>query len=144
MKKKHLLNVILAGVLSAALVVLVVCRALCPVLVLPGFGIPNLMLICLIALVLEHYLVRCESRCYLCVAFFSFLAFWLLPWAAAFTGGQQALLVGVKGAVVFTVTTFLFSSAQDRISTGPSAKAAPVAAAAGLYLASQCLMGIFR
>ena len=144
MKKKHLLNVILAGVLSATLVVLVVCRALCPVLVLPGFGIPNLMLICLIALVLEHYLVRCESRCYLCVAFFSFLAFWLLPWAAAFTGGQQALLVGVKGAVVFTVTTFLFSSAQDRISTGPSAKAAPVAAAAGLYLASQCLMGIFR
>ena len=144
MKKKHLLNVILAGVLSAALVVLVVCRALCPVLVLPGFGVPNLMLICLVALVLEHYLVRCENRCYICVAFFSFLAFWLLPWAAAFTGGLQALLVGVKGAAVFTVTTFLFSSAQDRISTGPSAKAAPVAAAAGLYLASQCLMGMFR
>ena len=144
MKKKHLLNVILAGVLSAALVVLVVCRALCPVLVLPGFGVPNLVLICLIALVLEHYLVRCESRCYICVAVFSFLSFWLLPWAAAFTGGLQALLVGVKGAVVFTVTTFLFSSAQDRISTGPSAKAAPVAAAAGLYLASQCLMGMFR
>ena len=142
--KTYTLNTVLAAVVGVALAIAVLVRTFLPLVIMPVLSIPNLVGISLIALVLEHYLVRCESRCYLCVAFFSFLAFWLLSWAAAFTGGQQALLVGVKGAVVFTVTTFLFSSAQDRISTGPSAKAAPVAAAAGLYLASQCLMGIFR
>lgn len=144
MQKKYLLNVILAGVLSAALTVLAVCRTLCPVLVLPGFDLPNLVLVGLLALVLEHYFVRSEERCYYCAAVFSFLSFWLLPMAAGFTAGSGALLVGLKGCAAFTLSAWLFRSAQDRIATGPEAKAAPVAAALGLYLASQCLMGMFR
>ena len=55
----------------------------------------------------------------------------------------DALWLGVKGCVTFTVTTWLFTSMADRISTGPSAKLAPVVSAVGLYLASQCLMGMF-
>jgi len=39
--------------------------------------------------------------------------------------------------------TWLFSSIQDRLSTGPAAKAAPVVSAFGLYLAIQGLMGMF-
>ena len=58
----------------------------------------------------------------------------------AFSGYQDA---GIKGAVVFTATTWLFSSMQERISTGPQAKFAPVMSAVGLYLASQCFMGMF-
>lgn len=144
MQKKYLLNVILPGILSAVLTVLVVCRTLCPVLVLPKADLPNLVLVGLLALVAEHYLVRSEERCFLCAAVFSFLSFWLLPMAAGFTAGSGALLLGVKGCVAFTVSAWLFRSAQDRIATGPKAKAAPVAAALGLYLASQCLMGMFR
>ena len=56
---------------------------------------------------------------------------------------MDALKLGALGGVVFTVTTWLFTSITDRISTGPEAKAAPVMSAFGLYLAAQALMGMF-
>lgn len=52
-----------------------------------------------------------------------------------------ALLAAV-GGVVFAVTAWLFASCQERISSGPAAKAAPVLSALCLYLASQCFAGI--
>ena len=141
--KKYMLNTFLAVVFTIALLVLVIARAICPVLVFPGFGIPNLVLISLIALVLDHYLVKDAPRCYICIPVFAFLAFALLPYCAGFAALSDALWLGVKGCITFTVTTWLFTSMADRISTGPSAKLAPVMSAVGLYLASQCLMGMF-
>ena len=55
----------------------------------------------------------------------------------------EGLALGIKGCVTFTVTTWLFTSMADRISTGPSAKLAPIMSAMGLYLASQIFMGMF-
>ena len=52
------------------------------------------------------------------------------------------LKLGVAGGIIFTAMTWLFSSVQDRLSTGPAAKAAPVVSAFGLYLAIQALMGM--
>jgi hypothetical protein len=43
---------------------------------------------------------------------------------------------------VFTVTTLLYTSMADRMSSGPAAKAAPVMSALGLYLAVQVLCGM--
>ena len=40
------------------------------------------------------------------------------------------------------MTAWLFTTVQERLSSGPSCKAAPVVSAFGLYLASQCFMGI--
>ncbi|MBE6922058.1 MAG: hypothetical protein E7465_02595 [Ruminococcaceae bacterium] len=141
--KKYMLNTLLAVVFTIALLVLVIARAICPVLVFPGFGIPNLVLISLIALVVDHYIVKDAPRCYICIPVFAFLSFALLPYAAGFAALSDALWLGVKGCITFTVTTWLFTSMADRISTGPSAKLAPVVSAVGLYLASQCLMGMF-
>jgi len=141
--KKYMLNTLLTVVFTIALLVLVVARAICPVLVFPGFGIPNLVLISLIALVVDHYIVKDAPRCYICIPVFAFLSFALLPYAAGFAALSDALWLGVKGCITFTVTTWLFTSMADRISTGPSAKLAPVVSAVGLYLASQCLMGMF-
>ena len=73
---------------------------------------------------------------------FSAITFGLLPFADAFVGAMDALRLAVAGGVVFTVMTWLFSSVQDRLSTGPAAKAAPVVSAFGLYLAVQGLMGM--
>ena len=53
-------------------------------------------------------------------------------------GGKLAIL----GGVVFTATTWLYTSLQDRLSTGPLAKLAPVFTALGPYLASQCFAGL--
>ena len=141
--KKYLLNTFLAVVFTAALLAMVIARAICPVLIFPGFGVPNLVLISLIALLLDHYIVKDAPRCYICIPVFAFLTFALLPWAAGIIAPANALMLGIKGAVVFTVTTWLFTSMADRISTGPQAKLAPVMSAFGLYLASQCFMGMF-
>ena len=141
--KKYFLNTFLAGVATAALLAMLIARAICPVVVLPGFDIPNLMLISLIALLLDHYIVKDAERCYICIPVFAFLTFGLLPLAAGLVLPMSALILGLKGCLVFTVTTWLFTDLADRISTGPSAKLAPVMSAVGLYLASQCLMGMF-
>ena len=141
--KKYMLSTFLAAVSTAALLAMVIARAICPILVLPGFDVPNLVAISLVTLLLEHYIVKEAPRCYICIPVFAFLTFALLPLAAGLIQPFQVLSLGIKGCVTFTVTTWLFTSMADRISTGPQAKLAPVMSAIGLYLASQCFMGMF-
>ena len=141
--KKYLLNTFLAGVFAAALLAMVIARAVCPILVFPGFDVPNLVLISLVALLLDHYIVKDAPRCYICIPVFAFLTFAVLPLAAGFIQPFEILGLGIKGCITFTVTTWLFTSMADRISTGPQAKLAPVMSAMGLYLASQIFMGMF-
>ena len=142
-KNTYTLNTILAAVFGAILLVCVFVRTFAPRIILPQLDIPNLVLISLVALVLDHYLAPNAERCYICIPAFSALTFGLLPWAAAFVTGGEALELSFAGGLIFTVTTWLFSSIQDRLSTGPDAKAVPVVSAFGLYLAVQGLMGIF-
>ena len=142
-KNTYTLNTILAAVLGAALFVCVFIRTFAPRIILPELDIPNLVLISLVALVLDHYLAPNAERCYICVPMFSAISFGLLPWAAAFVTGGEALELAFFGGLIFTVMTWLFSSIQDRLSTGPAAKAAPVVSAFVLYLAIQGLMGMF-
>ena len=141
-KNTYTLNTILAAVLGAALFVCVFIRTFAPRIILPELDIPNLVLISLVALVLDHYLAPNAERCYICVPMFSAISFGLLPWAAAFVTGGEALELAFFGGLIFTVMTWLFSSIQDRLSTGPAAKAAPVVSAFVLYLAIQGLMGM--
>lgn len=136
------LNTALAVILGVGLAVCVVLRTIIPMGVLPRLDIPNMVLLSLGALLADHYFGKEEKRCYLCTALLAALTFGLLPWAAGFATGMEALRLGLVGGVVFPLTTALFTSAQDRLSTGPAAKAAPVLTAFGLYLASQCFMGI--
>ena len=141
-KNTYTLNTILAAVLGAALLVCIFVRTFAPRMILPELDIPNLVLISLVALVLDHYLAPNADRCYVCVSVFSAITFGLLPFAAAFVGAMEALKLAVAGGIVFTVMTWLFSSVQNRLSTGPAAKAAPVMSAFGIYLAVQGLMGM--
>ena len=141
--KKYFLNTFLAAAFAAALLAMVIARAVCPILVLPGFDVPNLVLISLVALLLDYRFAKDAKRCYPCIAVFAFLTFGLFPFAAGFIQPFEILGLAVKGCVTFTVTTWLFTSMADRISTGPQAKVAPVMSAMGLYLASQIFMGMF-
>ena len=100
------------------------------------------MLLSLAALLVDHYIAPEAKRCYICIPVFSALAFGLIPWAAAFATGGEALKLALVGGAVFTLTTWLFSSIQDRLSTGPQAKAAPFMSALGLWLAVQAMVGI--
>lgn len=140
--KRYILNTALAVVLGICLAVCMLVRVWIPAAVLPVLNIPNMVAISLIALVLDHYLARNAKRCYGCAAVFSALTFGLLPFASGFYSLSEVWKLALVGGVVFTAVTFLFTSIQDRLSSGPVAKAAPMLSAFGLYLAAQCFAGI--
>lgn len=140
--KTYTLNTLLAAVLSIGLLVCILIRTLLPRIILPQLDIPNMVLISLIALVLDHYIAPGAKRCYICIPVFAAVTFGLLPFAACFVGIVEALKLALAGGIVFTVVTLLYSTIQDRLSSGPAAKAAPVLSALGLYLAFQAFAGI--
>lgn len=142
-EKKYTLPTALIAVMSLVMIAFVLVRTFLPGFIIPELDVPNMVLISLAALLVDHYLAPNARRCYVCAALFGALSFGLLPFAACFVGGLEAVKLGVMGGIVFTVTTWLYSSMTDRLSTGPAAKAAPFMSAFGLYLAVQSLMGMF-
>lgn len=140
--KTYTLNTILAAVLGIACLIAVLVRTFAPAVIIPALNIPNIVLISLLAVLLDHYLASNAKRCYPCIAALSALTFGLLPFAAGFVTVLNALVLALVGGITFTLVAFLFTSIQDRLSSGPAAKAAPLLSAFGLYLAFQCLTGI--
>lgn len=140
--KTYILNTALIAVLFAAALAAALVRAFAPIVIIPALNVPNMVLLSLAALLADHYIAPGAKRCYICIPVFSTLAFGLIPWAAAFVTGSEALKLALVGGAVFTLTTWLFSSIQDRLSTGPEAKAAPFMSALGLWLAAQAMVGI--
>ena len=141
--KMYTLNTMLAVVLGLILLTFVMVRTFLPNFIIPELDVPNLVAISLLALVADYYLAPGAKRCYFCVAGLGAVTFGLMPFAACFVGCMAALKLGVTGGIVFAATTYLFTSAADRLSTGPAAKAAPIVSAFGIYLAAQALMGMF-
>ncbi len=142
-KNTYTLNMLLTGLLTLVLLAMVLVRTFLPRIILPQADIPNLVLVSLAALVLDHYLAPGAKRCWICIPLFSALAFGLLPFAACTVGIVDALWLALKGGIVFTCLTWLYGSVTDRLSSGPAAKAAPIVSALGIYLAAQCMMGLF-
>ena len=140
--KTYALNLLLAAAMTDALLICILVRALAPRMILPQLDIPNMVLISLVALVLDHYVAPGAKRCYLCIPVFAAVTFGLLPFAACFVGALEALKLAAVGAVVFTLVTWLYSTIQDRLSSGPAAKLAPIFSALGLYLAFQAFAGM--
>ena len=142
MNKTYRLNTLLTIVVAVVLLACVAARAFCPTLILPKIDIPFIVLLSLVALVADHYLSADAKRCYICIPAFSALTFGLLPLAAFMVSASEALVLALVGAVTFTATTFLFTSIQERLSSGPAAKASALFSAVSLYMAAQCLAGI--
>lgn len=140
--KKYTLSTVLIAVMTVLLLVMVILRAVNPNLILPIFDIPMITSISLIALVLDHYLAPGAKRCWVCIPVFAALSFGVLPMAALLVDVGSARGLMVSGAVIFTLCTFVFSSIQDRLSSGPAARLAPVMSALGIWLAVQAFAGI--
>ena len=143
MKQNHyFLNTALAVVLGIACTAAVLVRCFTPAALIPHLDIPNMVALSLVALLIDHYVARDAKRCYICIPVFAVLTFGLLPFAASFVGIMEALKLALAGGIVFTITTWLFTTIQERLSTGPAAKAAAFFSAVSLYMAAQCFMGI--
>ena len=139
---KYFLNTLLAGLLFAAELVMMILRVISPVHILPPLNIPNMVLISLAALLLEHYLAPGNKRCYICIPVLGALTFGLLPWMAGFACQHTFWKLGLVGGVVFAVTTWLFTAMTNRLQSGAEAKLAPLVGALCLYLAAQSFAGI--
>ena len=140
--KTYTLNTVLTAVLAAVLAVMVVLRAVSPQLILMQFDIVSITGISLIALVLDHYLAKGAKRCWICIPVFAALSFGILPFAAGMVALKYVLGLAASGAVIFTLCTFAFTSIQDRLSSGPAARLAPIMSAFGIWLAVQAFAGI--
>ena len=143
MKKTiYLLPVVLTALLFVAMLVGILVQVFVPTAILPHLNIPNMVLLSVIALLVEHFLAPMNPRCYVCVALFGVAAFAALPLMAGFTCVHDFWKFGLVGGMTFALTTYLFTSAVKRLKTGPKAPAALVLTCLGIYLASQCFAGI--
>ena len=70
-KNTYNLNALLAIVLGAVLLIAVLIRTFAPRIIMAELDIPNMVLISLVALVLDHYLAPDAKRCYICIPVFS-------------------------------------------------------------------------
>ena len=76
-ENKYFLNTALALVLGVAGVAAVLVRTFAPNIIIPGLDIPNLVLLSLAALVVDHYAAPGAKRCWICVAVLSAVTFGL-------------------------------------------------------------------
>ena len=140
--KTYFLNTVLSAVLGILLLGAVLVRTFAPNVIIPAWNIPSMVLVSLLALLIDFYGAKNAERCYAAIVLLGGASFGLLPYAAGFAAAMQALKIGIVGGIVFGATAWLFSAVQNRLSSGPAVKAAPVLSALGLYLAAQCFMGI--
>ena len=140
--KTYTLSTVLIAVLTAVLAVMAALRAFSPQIILPIFDIPTLTAISLVGLVLDHFLAKGAKRCWICLPIFAALSFGILPFAAGMVALSSILGLALTGAAIFTVCTFVFTSVQDRLSSGPAARLAPIMSALGIWLAVQAFAGI--
>ena len=140
--KTYTLNTVLTAVLAAVLATMVILRAVSPQLILMQFDIVSVTAISLAALVLDHYLAPGAKRCWVCIPAFADLSFGILPFAAGMVALNNVLGLALSSAAIFTVCTFVFTSIQDRLSSGPAARLAPIMSALGIWLAVQAFAGI--
>lgn len=141
--KTYLLNVFLAGVLGALLLVCVLVKTFLPGVILPALDIPGITLISLAALLLDHFWAPGASRNYLLIFLFSAISFAVLPLASGMAGAGEWWKLALAGGVIFTGTTWIFESVTGRIASGNGSKTALILTALGIYLAVQCFTGIF-
>ena len=108
--KTYILNTLLAAVVGIALLIAILVRTFAPAVIIPALNVPNLVLLSLLALLVDHYLAPGTKRCYICIPLLSALTFGLLPWAGGFVSLMDALKLALVGGVLFTLVTWLFSS----------------------------------
>ena len=139
-KKSFVLNVLLAVVLGAGLLVGMVWSVFQPNVVLADLDIPSIAALVLIALVIEYLVKGAEKRAWVIQIILAAVTFAVLPFAAGYAGA--GLGVTVCGTVVFAVLTWLFDAVADRMEITADCKYAMIPTAFVMYLACQCFMGM--
>lgn len=139
-KKNFVLNVLLAAVLGAGLLVGIVWSAFQPNVVLADLEIPAVAALVLIALLIEYLWKGTGERDWAVQIVLAAVTFAVLPLAAGYAGA--GLKLAICGTVCFSVLTFLFDSVAERMSVTTDCKFVMIPTAFVMYLACQCFMGM--
>ena len=139
-KKSFVLNILLAAVLGAGLLVGIVWSAFQPNVVLSNLDIPAMAALVLIALLIEYLWKGTEKRAWAVQIVLAAVTFAVLPFAAGYVGA--GIKVTVCGTILFFVLTWLFDSMAERMSVTCDRKCAMIPTAFVMYLACQCFMGM--
>ncbi len=145
MKIKHSLRgIILSGSAFTALLAMLIVRACFPRIILPDIDSSFVLVISLISLVTDSFISTKVRQNYLCLALLSAFVFGFFPLASLLVFPIDTLKLSLLGALIFTVTSFIFDSITDRISinAGKLPKLTALISAFVMYLAAQCIITI--
>ena len=139
-KKNFVLNVLLAVVLGAGLLVGIVWKAFQPNVVLADLELPAIAALVLIALVIEYLWKGTQKRAWAVQIVLAAITFAVIPFAAGYAGAGIGLIL--CGTAMFTVLTWIFDSVAERLDVTCDCKCAMIPTAFVMYLACQCVMGM--
>lgn len=139
-KKNFVLNVLLAVVLGAGLLVGMVWKAFQPNVVLADLELPAIAALVLIALVIEYLWKGTQKRAWAVQIVLAAITFAVIPFAAGYAGTGIGLIL--CGTVMFTALTWIFDSVAERLDVTCDCKCAMIPTAFVMYLACQCFMGM--
>ncbi len=134
---------LLTIVVSCTCFALFVARMLQPAVVLPHFNLPHIALLCLLALLCEHYLSSGAADHPKLTALLSAAIFGLLPLCAGLVSRAFALRLALAGGITMAVMVFLFTSAMNRLRSAPCTPLAPPVTAFLLFLSVQAFTSIW-
>ena len=139
-KNNFVLNVLLAVVLGADLLVGMVWKAVQPNVVLADLELPAIAALVLIALVIEYLWKGTQKRAWAVQIVLAAITFAVIPFAAGYAGTGIGLIL--CGTVMFTALTWIFDSVAERLDVTCDCKCAMIPTAFVMYLACQCFMGM--
>lgn len=139
-KKNFVLNVLLAVVLGAGLLVGMVWKAFQPNVVLADLELPAIAALVLIALVIEYLWKGTQKRAWAVQIVLAAITFAVIPFAAGYAGTGIGLIL--CGTAMFTALTWIFDSVAERLDVTCDCKCAMIPTAFVMYLACQCFMGM--
>ena len=139
-KKNFVLNVLLAVVLGAGLLVGIVWSAFQPNVVLADLDLTAIAALVLIALVIEYLWKGTQERAWAVQIVLAAVTFAVLPMAAGYVGAGVKMIL--CGTALFAALTWVFDSVAERMSVTTDCKFAMIPTAFVMFLACQCLMGM--
>ena len=142
-KNPYLINILLAGILAAVSLGFLIARLVLPMVVLPAWNLPNLIILCVLALVADAYLAEGDQGCWAVKAVLAGITIALLPVAAGLVQASEIWTLLIAGILVFLGCERMFHSILDRLSSGPAGKLAPVSAGLTMCLMGQIFCAIF-
>jgi len=138
-KKPFFVNILLVILTGLACLAESLLHMLSPATLLPRFDLPMLAALTLLALVLEAYLGSPEKRDWVTTILLGGVTLTALPLCAGLTLPQPIWAAFLASCAVFCVLSLLFHGCRERM-TG---RLAPLASGIVLFLACQCLQGIY-